>query len=258
MLGNERLEIAVVPELGAKIISLRNLRTNREWMWHPAGALKLFRNRLRDEFSNGTLAGADECLPTIAPCVWRGRRLPDHGELWSSAWEVDVAAWENGLLKTHVSLPVSPFDFERTIRLEGNRVSMDYRLTNRGVSGEEFLWALHPLLRLEADDQLRLPASTRARLNGETWIDSPGVGLPVGGCAKTFASPVKEGQAELFNLRTRDRLFFEWNPQENGTLGLWLTRGGWHGHHHYAIEPTNGFPDPLDVAASQGSNEACV
>jgi hypothetical protein len=30
---------------------------------------------------------------------------------------------------------------------------------------------------------------------------------------------------------------------------LWLTRGGWHGHHHFAIEPTNGNHDSLAVAA---------
>jgi hypothetical protein len=35
VLKNEEIEIAVVPELGARIISLMNLRTGREWMWHP-------------------------------------------------------------------------------------------------------------------------------------------------------------------------------------------------------------------------------
>jgi hypothetical protein len=33
------------------------------------------------------------------------------------------------------------------------------------------------------------------------------------------------------------------------TLGLWLSRGGWHGHHHFAIEPTSGNHDALAVAA---------
>jgi len=54
VLNSGKVELAVVPELGAKIISLKNLRTGREWMWHPSGGLKLFRNRLGDDFSRLT------------------------------------------------------------------------------------------------------------------------------------------------------------------------------------------------------------
>ncbi|MEI9960455.1 MAG: hypothetical protein WDM76_04770 [Limisphaerales bacterium] len=34
-------------------------------------------------------------------------------------------------------------------------------------------------------------------------------------------------------------------------MGLWLTRGGWHGYHHFAIEPTNGHADALTAAVKQ-------
>ena len=57
------------------------------------------------------LVGADECLPTIAPCSWRGRELPDHGEVWNVPWAVDPEALENGILKTSVRLEISPFEF---------------------------------------------------------------------------------------------------------------------------------------------------
>ncbi len=83
-LGNEAVELAVVPELGARLVSLKDLRTGREWMWHPPGGLKLFRNRLGDDFSLSPLAGMDECPPTIAKCAWQGTELPDHGEVWSA------------------------------------------------------------------------------------------------------------------------------------------------------------------------------
>jgi hypothetical protein len=104
------VELAVVPELGARIISLKNLRTGREWLWHPAARLKLFRNRLGDDFARSPLAGWDECLPTIAPCEWRNRLLPDHGEAWSIPWTVDEVFWERGVVKTCARLPVSPFE----------------------------------------------------------------------------------------------------------------------------------------------------
>src|SRR5512135_2538946 len=86
-LRNDLLELTAVPELGAKIIALKNLRTGREWMYRPPGGLRLFRNRPGDDFAASTLVGWDECLPTIAPCVWNARTLPDHGEVWSVAWD---------------------------------------------------------------------------------------------------------------------------------------------------------------------------
>jgi len=250
-LGNQDVEIATVPEVGAKIISLKDRRTGREWMWHPAGKLELFRNSAGDDFSISTLVGWDECLPTIAPCAWRGRALPDHGEVWAVPWRVDADAWAKGILKTSVGLAVSPFEFTRTIELRGNELRLHYQLGNRSPEAEQFLWAMHPLLELRAGDRLELPESTRSLLRDHAWIDAVDSAVPAGGCAKIFAAPVSEGRAGVHNSNTGDRIQFEWNPAENNTLGIWLTRGGWNGHHHFALEPTNGAPDPLTEAAAR-------
>jgi galactose mutarotase-like enzyme len=251
VLSNEEVELAVVPELGAKIISVKNLRTGREWMWHPPDGPKLFANRLGDDFSQSPLVGADECLPTVAPCVWQGRAVPDHGEVWSQPWEVDSAAWANGMLKTSVRLKISPFEFERTVGLHEDEIHLSYRLNNLGAQAESFLWAFHPLLSSQPGDQLELPASTRALLNGAGWVDAAPLTIPENNSAKVFAQPVVEGLAGIRNRLTGDRLEFVWNPAENDTLGLWLTRGGWHGHHHFAIEPANGDNDTLALAAGR-------
>ena len=252
VLSTEEVELAVVPELGAKIISLIDLRTGREWMWHPPGGLKLFRNRPGDAFSQSPLAGADECMPTIAPCSWQGHELPDHGEVWNVPWKMDPEALENGIFKTSVRLEISPFIFERAIELRGNEIQINYQLNNYSAVERQFLWAIHPLLRLQAGDQLELPASTRALLNGATWVDAVASAIPEKTSAKIFAKPVSEGLAAIGNPATGERLEFEWSPVENDTLGLWLTRGGWHGHHHFAIEPTNADNDALALAAEQG------
>jgi hypothetical protein len=251
VLSTTRVRIAVVPELGAKIISVKDLQSGREWMWHPHAGRKLFRNRPGDDFSQSPLVGMDECLPTIAPCCWKGRALPDHGEAWTNSWLVDDGAWETGRLRTITKLRLSPFQFGRSVELWENEVRLNYRLRNEGGAEEAYLWALHPLLGLHAGDRLELPASTRALLNGEKWIDALDSEVPEGNCAKAFAAPLSEGLAAIDNPGTGNRLEFEWNPAANNTLGLWLTRGGWHGHHHLAVEPSNGEPDALDVAAAR-------
>src|SRR5882757_2566669 len=231
VLRNDEIELAVVPELGAKIISLRNLRTGREWLWHPPEGLRLFKNQVRDDFSTSPLVGIDECFPTIEPCSWQGRELPDHGEVWSVPWLVDGEAWENGIIKTRARLSISPFEFERTVELQGNEVRLGYQLRNLSAIQESFLWAIHPLLQMEGGDELELPDSTRELFNGETWIDAVSSTIPDRNCAKIFARPVSEGWAAIHNQAKGDRLEFNWDSTENDTLGLWLTRGGWHGHH---------------------------
>jgi hypothetical protein len=106
-------------------------------------------------------------------------------------------------------------------------------------------------LQLKAGDQLEIPASTRALLDGATWIDAIASAVPQKNHEKIFAAPVQEGLAAICNQATGDRLEFAWNPVENAALGLWLTRGGWHGHHHFAVEPTNASADALTLAAQQ-------
>ena len=251
VLGNQQVEVAIVPELGAKIISLKDLLRKREWMWHPPGEMTLFRNRPGDAFSHSPLVGMDECLPTVDPCVWRGRNLPDHGEVWSAEWDVDDEAWQRGALKTSISLEISPFDFERTIELDGNEIRLSYQLRNRSSASEYFLWAMHPLLKLKEGDRLILPGSTRALLDGNNWVDAVDSAMPNGNCSKLLAGPVTEGFSGIHNPKTGDRFDFEWNAAENNALGLWLTHGGWHGHHHFAIEPTNAGADSLTAAVAR-------
>jgi len=244
-------ETAVVPELGAKVLSLRNLRTGREWLYHRHARLKLFPNKPGDNFSASTVAGWDECLPTIAPCQWQGHAIPDHGEVWSVPWELDEADWRRGVIKTSVRLPVSPLQFVRTIELRHNTLHIGYLLLNLSSGPQEFLWAMHPLLALQEGDELDLSAESRRLLQNQPWVRSLKFDKNNAGCAKAYAGPLQHGRAGVLNSISGDRLSFSWDTTECNTLGIWLTRGGWSDHHHLALEPTNGAPDALSVAAGK-------
>ena len=272
-------EIRVAPELGAKILSLKNLETGREWVWRPPGPFRLFRNQPGDPFERSTLVGADECLPTVAPCKWKGRNLPDHGEVWSIPWTVDRHAWEQGRIKTTVATPVSPFVFERTIRLEENEVRLDYGIRSVSSEREPFIWAFHPLLEIVEGDRIELPADVRsARVESasglpdiphgsvRSWPEPvPGVELermdfgsyrPA--CAKMFVESPGEGRAAIVNSRTGESLTLEFDARQNPALGIWLTRGGWHGYEHVALEPTNLASDSLAEAAPRATSSSIL
>ena len=111
---------------------------------------------------------------------------------------------------------------------------------------------MHPLLRFQEGDHLQLPPCARSRLAGGPWLETVSSAVAEGECAKVFVRPIQVGSAGVYNRGTSDQLEFVWNPAENDTLGLWLTRGGWHGHHHLALEPTNGAHDALALAAESG------
>ena len=254
ILRSTALEIAVIPDLGAKVVSLKNLHTGREWMYHPNGSPHLFQNKPDDDFSLSPIVGWDECLPTISPCTWRGRALPDHGEVWNTAWNLDEAAWANGIIRTSVQLPISPFKFTRTIEVHNDALSVNYHLQNLSGERQEFLWAMHPLLALKTGDQLVLSHETRQSLGQLSWLDSLNFEGNISSSAKVFAASLQHGQAEIFNPFSCDSLIFEWDVADCNTLGIWLTRGGWHGHHHVALEPSNGAPDSLAAAATKGNN----
>ena len=96
-----------------------------------------------------------------------------------------------------------------------------------------------------------LPSEVRRQLDGEAWLDSLDFGKQVPACVKVFAGPLQESWAEVANSSSGDRLKLVWDAKDCDTLGIWLTRGGWHGHHHLALEPTNGAPDSLAVAAGE-------
>lgn len=271
-------ELAIVPELGGRVISLRSRRTGREWCWHQPRPDWLWANQANDDFGASPQAGVDECVPTVARCEWQGRAIPDHGEVWFQSWKLDPAELAAGRLHAVVRLPVSPFVFSRTIRAgAGGGFVFEYALTNTGEAAEPFLWSLHPLLNICPGDRLDLPAEVRSlRLNGglgvpiavgDAWAypePFPGVrldrlevpGTPPG-CVKGFAGPLQEGRAALVNDASGDRLELSWDAQVIPHLGLWLNRGHG-GFHHVALEPTNGAPDSLVDAVDRWKQHGTV
>lgn len=263
-------ELAMVPELGGRVIGLRGRRSGREWCWHRPDVRWLWPSAPGADFGASPQAGIDECVPSVAACEWRGRRVPDHGEVWFQGWPLDAAERAVGRLTSTVDLPVTPLRFRRTVSAFAEGFRFDYALTNVGSGPEEYVWCVHPLLTIEEGDRLELPAEVNAlRVNGgigtgpiahgELWnypepqpgfrldrLETPGMPR---GCIKGFAGPLREGRAAIANERSGARLELRWDVAAAPMLGLWLNRGHG-GFHHVALEPTNGAPDSLAQAVA--------
>lgn len=241
-LHSDALRVIVVPSLGGRVVSLFDHRTGREWMWHPGSELRLFANDPRDDFAKSPLAGWDECVPTVNPCVWRGRNLPDHGELWPLAWREDGDALT-------VDFPVSPLRLRRNLTLAGEVLTAAYELSNLGAELEPVLWAMHPLFTIHPGDHIQLAPGASAELGAPAWLDTLDVSDRTPACVKTFVSAAHGATASIISATT-GTLTLSWDADWATHLGLWLSRGGWNGYHQLALEPTTGAcNDPTESDA---------
>ena len=268
-------ELEVVPALGGRIIGLRSLRTGRQWCWHQQRADWLWSNRPGDSFGLSTQAGVDECIPSVEACLWKGKMIPDHGEVWAVAWDLDRQELASGSISATVPLSIMPFVFSRRIRADASgEFILEYVLVNNGALPQEFMWCLHPLFSIREGDELKLPTEvSEIRLNGgvgdrpmkqgDVWpypepfagirldrLETPG--MP-SGCVKGFTGPLTTGRASIANEKDGDRLELSWDVNAAPYLGLWLNRGHG-GFHHVALEPTNAAPDSLRDAVEKWRN----
>lgn len=270
-LANDKISLITVPALGGKIVSLFDGKGAREWLWsRPAdhSQKQVWRNELGDSFEKSPMSGADECLPTIFPVSYGKRQLPDHGEVWLQGVELDRVSLCEVVIRTHLVLPVSPFRYEREIRLAGAVVEIRFRLENLSDEAEPWLWAWHPLFALVDGDHVELPEKHCPFHVGASYgvepvhgdcITWPGIpqGLALdrlslnsdGSYLKGFLGALKRGQVCICNEGKQTFLKIDWDPERLLYLGFWLSQGGCLGLRQFALEPTNAPTDSLADAA---------
>ena len=88
-LQNSELDVTVLPTLGGRIWSLRQKRTDVEWIWHRPG-VPLSVASAGTAYDDHWAGGWEELFPNDAPGSFEGRELPDHGEWWSNPWDWEI------------------------------------------------------------------------------------------------------------------------------------------------------------------------
>jgi len=271
------VRLVVVPSLGARVVSLVDRRSDREWLVQgavPAPGVDWSRDDA--VFGGHEAFGWDECLPTMSPCPDPldpdAPPLRDHGEQWGRATDVDHDP-EVGSMTATWSSTRWPYTFQRVLRIEGSGVVADYELAPTGDRAIPFLWSMHALLALEPGSHLVVSPAGQARLTHDTGLGlPPGLGevaWPDGAPERLdVVRPITAGQAAKLYLdaRTLDRaaaragdgseLRFSWDRDVAPTLGIWLAYGGWPAgdvpRHQVALEPTTSPDDDLAAALAAG------
>ncbi len=280
-LENECLRTVVVPELGAKLVSLLDKRSQVEWLVDPGGR-PVKKVAYGAVFTEQDLSGWDEMFPTIVACQYPapgerfGVPLPDHGEVWALPWRVESA--RAGVLTLSVEGRALPYRLTRTLAYSGpDELRMVYALENRGRESMPYIWAAHPQFVCGEAAEIQLPPQVKEVCNTipaawgwgepETRFDWPQAidlqGRPVRidrtgpaglrQARKFFTLPgTRAAWAGVVRQPAGDWLRLDWDPEKVPYLGLWIDEGALSHTTVAAPEPTTGFYDSLAVAWEKG------
>ncbi len=277
VLENDILRTIIVPELGAKLVSLVDKRTQLEWLVGP-GNRPVKKVSYGALFQDQDMSGWDEMFPTIVECEYPvpgdkyGVPLPDHGEVWALPWMIDSLS--AGKLTLRVEGQALPYRLTRTMEYtEPAALQFQYQLVNLGPDRMPYIWAAHPQFACGQGAEIILPPQITEVCN--TIPESWGWGVPetrfdwpaaiakdgnrvridqIGPSSlhqgrKFFVRPgVQAGWAGLVRQPSRDWLRMDWEPASVPYLGLWIDEGALRHESVATLEPTTGFYDSLALA----------
>jgi len=263
-LESSELCLTVCPDLGGRIMSIVDRRSGREWLWrnpHLLPHIPFYGDNYTKILDGG---GWDDILPSISPChLLEGSAIPDHGDIVCLPSSVVSATNEQVVLSTDVrSLPLR---FTREIRLQGNQFRIGYSLESLASRDLPYLWAAHPLFKLEPGMQI-------VGIEGISFTEAAVMGLPPDpsdpipdftshsfkpSASKRFS---RIGSVHRVGLRHPDgsSIQMTWNAREIPYLGLWLNLGAWSGcgsppYFNLGVEPITSPYDSLADAVDAGS-----
>ncbi len=248
------LTVTVAPDHGGAITSI--VAGGREWLAQPSpGSAAAHPSTV---FTEGAMAGWDECAPSIDACVVDGMDIPDHGDLWARPWSVLDAS------RTQLTLAVTSddlgFRMTRRLTIDGDTtLRLDYRVEGLGRS-LPFLWAAHPQFSSPAGSRVELPTGVTsvvdvldAHLPALPWTSSlAGIDtVDPGGCRKLYVDPrTRVSSARLVYADGADATF-RWTDAAP-YLGIWFDNRAYSREPVIALEPATGYFDSLATAVTLG------
>ena len=266
-LDNGRVAATVLPQLGGKIASLVDVRSDFEFAAQPSGPYG--RPAFGSDFTKFDASGIDDTFPSILPHddEANGWVYPDHGEIWSACFD---AAEADGKIELRYTSPHMPYRYAKTVALTADGVRLDYRIENTGDTPFPCIWTFHGLLRYEETMQIILPAGNDVAVNvmegtmlgpvgrRQTLAGPPDLHHPPKAATKSMlkyylADPVAEGRCGVWYPDAGVGCVLNYDPQSLPYLGVWITAGGFRGDYNWALEPSNGFYDGIEEARRNGA-----
>lgn len=257
VLESSVIKIRILPQLGFKMASIEYKPKSKELLFQPSrGQYEL--PIYGGDFSKYDTSGLDEMMPTIDRCLYpqgdfKGTVLPDHGDVWSLAWDTEPL---KDKVIGRVKLKSLPIEFTKTISFsDESTIRMDYRVKNLSDKELYYIWALHGLSVFDDDTEFIFTQEMKDPFNVMSDEDlskrdlKPLKSYPDKSQYKYYFSvESNKGEVGLDYTMDRIRYLIQYDPLVHPYLGVWITKGGFKGEYNCALEPSNGFYDSLALA----------
>jgi hypothetical protein len=280
VLENRLLRVILLPQLGGKIWQINYKPADHDLLWqHPRLTPRAvpFHAVYDDVF----FGGWDELFPNDLPEEINGERLPDHGEVWTLPWTVEVVrdTPDEVVLHLAVETPITVVRIEKWITLRDGeaKLRMRHQISALGSHDQPFLWKLHAAMALAQDSRIDMPARAmyvedfgpqRAAIAQRTYTwpylrDADGVThdmrrtLPPAARVSEFqyATELTDGWCAI--THPHDELGFGLAFDHRVLPSCWLfaTYGGWRDLSTVILEPCTGYPVSLADGLSAGTHQ---
>ena len=279
VLSTEAVALEVVSEVGARVVSLRDKRRDREWLVQgqpPTEQEQMTWAEERVAFDGRSSFGWDECLPTTSVCADptapEGPDLRDHGDQWGRGAYLRIDH-EQGAVEHTWAVPRWDYRLHRRLSFaDEETVLAEYLVESHAEVPLPIHWAQHPVIKAEPGSYIDLPEVHTASRSWQNGIDLPGEltwpkATTADGRSATsrVCAPVRAGPrcsmpspARATRVVAPDgaRLDFEWDQAFAPALRIWLAYGGWppgeEPSEQIALEPCTSMHDDLAGALEAG------
>jgi galactose mutarotase-like enzyme len=268
ILSNSDFRVVVLPNRGAKIVSIEYLPSSLELLSQPG---YLTGKACPDiGFTAQDSCGFDDMFPSILAESYQWENgekteIFDHGNLWYKHW--DCIPLSGNVCECFVQIPEFSCSLKKKIDVNKEKIHITYSLSNESAFSFRGLWAAHALFSLRPGMYLQVSSEMDEIINAMdtsmlgTQAFGKKVPYPVpsvkigdisrlnptlGAYAKYyFAKPCKTGRCSLVDPAAKISIDIMFEPEKTPYLGIWINEKGWEGQENIGIEPaTSGMDSP--------------
>ena len=249
ILENDNILLRVDIEFGGKIIELINKSTNYNWVWFESEKRNIFKPSKYSDYDSQWIGGYEELFPNDKLQNLNGKTAPDHGELWSSSWEV-IDSTED-FLKIECDGYFSGAKITKTIELINNRVRSTYLIKN--IILEKYLFKLHLAMPINKTE-------INFKFDNYQKVDKEFGNIISNNDLSNFLNNVNENESKndfayfygndgLVNVTNgKNKIAIKYDKESLPYLWIFQTRGGWNNLNVNVIEPCNsGLKDIIEA-----------
>jgi galactose mutarotase-like enzyme len=239
-LHNEYIDLSIDTSYGGKITKLKNKSTNYDWVWYLENKQAIFKPVNFSDYDSQWIGGYEELFPNDKIQTLNGELAPDHGELWSSKWNViDI---NDDFLKLSCVGYFSNSIVLKTFKLQENKVKVFYEINN--IKLEKFLFKLHLAMPINK-------TSIDFKFSHFQKVDKDFGNIISYNDLSNFLNNVNENESKndfayfygndgLINITNgNNKVRIKYDQVSLPYLWVFQTRGGWNNLNVNVVEPCN-------------------